>query len=382
MDPPQSFPTFPHTNNSCRSRSLICIVIFSTTGRRPGGLPNPSRWAAYPWPGATRSSTVSPFPPWSLGCDPRRSRGKAWLPVLDATNNCLPLSCSPQLPYNCTAAPLVSAHPKSWGLWGLCERQGKTATTAAASSSNTKPRRLRSPPRRQCGRQLEEKGGGKKIEGSAQDRSDGGVAPAFLSSSFPYLSSRMKKKPTYSPKDAAENCGVEVARRKGRKGTGREGGMEGEVGSMVVGSRQKIWQRSFFFWLLFFCFFTAVILSLPISQQKKNERGVGGGVPCCSEVRLGLPGFSEPCPICEAPAKSLPSLNNLVGGVPLSLPPLLPPSFSLSPTLTVHFLHSLPFSLPLPLSPSPLLPIHQQRAVTLPSKTPDSGRTKDHYSMV
>lgn len=52
--------------------------------------------------------------------------------------------------------------------------------------------------------------------------------------SFPYLSFRKKKK--YSPKDAAGK----VSRRKRRRGTGREGGMEGEVGSTVVGSRQKI----------------------------------------------------------------------------------------------------------------------------------------------
>lgn len=135
------------------------------------------------------------------------------------------------------------------------------------------------------------------------------------------------------------------------------------------------------FLVVVFCFSTADILSLPISQQKKGDGGrEGGGVPCCSEVRLGLPGFSEPCPICEAPAKSLPSLNNLVGGVPLALPPF---SLSLShshrafPPLSPIRSLSLP-----PLSPSPLLPIHQQRAVTLPSKTPDSGRTKDHYSMV
>lgn len=89
----------------------------------------------------------------------------------------------------------------------------------------------------------------------------------------------MKKKTTYSPKDAAENCGVEVARRKGRKGTGREGGMEGEVGSMVVGSRQKNMTEKFFL-LVVVVFFVSLrrLFSRSRSRSKKKMRGglVGG----------------------------------------------------------------------------------------------------------
>lgn len=144
-------------------------------------------------------------------------------------------------------------------------------------------------------------------------------------------------------------------------------------------------EKFFLLVVVFFLFLYGGYSLAPDLAAKKNERGVGGGVPCCSEVRLGLPGFSEPCPICEAPAKSLPSLNNLVGGVPLSLPPSvpspLPPSLSLSHSHRA-FPPLSPILSPSPSLSSPLLPIHQQRAVTLPSKTPDSGRTKDHYSMV
>ncbi len=84
--------------------------------------------------------------------------------------------------------------------------------------------------------------------------------------------------------------------------------------------------------------------SLPVSQS---------GVPRCLEVRLGLPGFENRVLFVRSP-QSLPSLNNLVGGVPLSLFPSLC-SYSVS----------LPLLLSLSLSPSPVISIHQQRAVTL-----------------
>ena len=87
-------------------------------------LPTLSRSAACPSPGATPSSTSSPSPPWSLGCGPRRSRGKAWLPeVLDATCKCLPQSCSPQLPYTAALRP-ASPQRIRVGFCELWERHG------------------------------------------------------------------------------------------------------------------------------------------------------------------------------------------------------------------------------------------------------------------
>lgn len=56
----------------------------------------------------------------------------------------------------------------------------------------------------------------------------------------PFLIFPPGKKQRIVQKMRPEKAVVEVARRKERKGTGREGGMEGEVGSTVVSSRQKM----------------------------------------------------------------------------------------------------------------------------------------------
>lgn len=74
-------------------------------------LPIPFRWAARPWPGASRFWISSPSPPWCLGCGHRRSRGTAWLPLLnDAMCNSSLLPYSPQLPYT-ALRPVGSEHP-------------------------------------------------------------------------------------------------------------------------------------------------------------------------------------------------------------------------------------------------------------------------------
>lgn len=139
----------------------------------PRFLPTPCRWAACPSPGATPSSSFSPSPPWSLGCDPRRSRGKAWLPVLDTTCNCSPLFCSSQLPYTVPlrCAPFsffsllflfFSAHPA--GLY--------TKHKTGEKKKETKPWWFRPPPRLKA----------------EKNYSMGGTGGEALNSCFPWMS--------------------------------------------------------------------------------------------------------------------------------------------------------------------------------------------------
>lgn len=101
----------------------------------------------------------------------------------------------------------------------------------SSSSSNTKPRRLRSPPRRQFGRQLEEKRGEKK---SKEVHTEVVVVVELHRLFFPLflIFPPGKKNQRIVQKMRPEKAVVEVARRKERKGTGKEEGMEGEVGSM------------------------------------------------------------------------------------------------------------------------------------------------------
>lgn len=231
----RSFPllTLPRIKRKFPLHSCRLREVLTDTGR-PDFLPTLFRWAASLSPGAIPFSTFSPFPPWSLGCDPRRSRGKAWLPVLDATCNCLPLSCSPQLPYTayCSAAPR-SLSASKWAL-RLWERHTRRAQTVPETE-----------------RQLEEK---ENEESTAWVGQLGWWCTRFFSL-FPSL--LKEKKNMYSPNDA-----------RNRRGNGGEGEREG---GYSVKTRQKIMTQSF--WCLF----------LVISLQSV--------VPCCLEVRLGLPGF-------------------------------------------------------------------------------------------
>lgn len=121
----------------------------------------------------------------------------------------------------------------------------------------------------------------------------------------------------YSPNDATNRCGSGSG--------GGEGGRE-RGGGFSVNTRQKKWHK------VFCCFF----LVLALSRFRRQ------GFLVALEVRLGLPGFENRVLFVKSP-QSLPSLNNLVGGVPLSLPL----SHSLSLPRSSHCLSS---SLPLYLS--------------------------------
>lgn len=98
--------------------------------------PSLCRWSAWFWPDETPTWTFSPSPPWSLGCDPRRSRGKAWLPVLGATCERLLLPCSPPLPYTVDA---------DWCAAGSAQRiqnaNSRITSRPAACKGNWKHRR-------------------------------------------------------------------------------------------------------------------------------------------------------------------------------------------------------------------------------------------------
>ena len=214
--------------------SLSFVNMNSHTGSTGGLLPTLSRSAACPSPDATPFSSVSPSPPWSLGCDPQRSRGKAWLPVLDATCNCLPLSCSPQLPYTVPqrCAPLSQRIRK--GLWGLRERHTRTEAATRA-------------PEMQISSSPECKGNWKKREKSEEATAwvgqEGAAATVevvvvvvvhqLFPSSRECLSSRKKKK-IYSPNDATHRCGS-----GGGGGGGGGDGEGGGEGGYSVNTRQK-----------------------------------------------------------------------------------------------------------------------------------------------
>lgn len=216
-------------------------------------LPTLFRSAACPSPGETPFSTFSPSPPWFLGCDPRRSRGKAWLQVLDATCNCLPLSCSPQLPYNALqrCAPL--------------SQRIQMGSEALKRGTRKKKEKNRHNPRDSD--HLLSRSNGKKKDKTKKLQHEWGRRSS--PSSCECLSSRKKtkKKKTYSPNDATGRCGS-------------GGGVWGGEG---VWTLAKIMTQSFF---VCCCFFLVISLSLSLP-------GSQSGAPRCLEVRLGLPGFEN-----------------------------------------------------------------------------------------
>ena len=188
-----------HSRRSSTFFSLPCLFFSlvnmnSHTGSAGGLLPTLSRSAACPSPDATPFSSVSPSPPWCLGCDPRRSRGKAWLPILDATCNCLPLSCSPQLPYTVPqrCAPLSQRIRN--GLWGLRERHTRTeaATRAPEMQISSSPECKGNWKKRGKKRRSYSMGGTGGGGGDDGGGGGGGGAPAF--SFFPWMSLLQKKK--------------------------------------------------------------------------------------------------------------------------------------------------------------------------------------------
>lgn len=224
-------------------------------------LPTLFRSAACPSPGVTPFSTFSPSPPWFLGCDPRRSRGKAWLQVLDATCNCLPLSCSPQLPYNALQRCAPLSQRIQMGSEALKKRhkeeEGKNRHNPRDSDH------------------LLSRSNGKKKDKTKKLQREWGRRSS--PSSCECLSSRKKnpKKTTYSPNDATGRCG---------SGGGVWGGRRG--GSVNTGQNND---TKFFCVLLFL--FGDLSLSLSPSFPVRGSSVLGG--------QVGTAWIWEPCPICE-----------------------------------------------------------------------------------